>query len=493
MINSLKVAMEDFDLENAFTPKLEFHDKLKTIVVYLTDGQRETVIIAFDLIQLSVPFCNEVRYKLAQKCKIDTESIITHCTHTHAAPTENQIREEGTEKLIDSIGVCIEKCRKSAEPAHIRFAEIDTDNKFNVNRRKKIDLADASFTVWYAYNDWQGQPDGHWQIKRRLELLTGREISERELPYPIIYDRETDGLIQAIQFLNSDGKVIGTIVRYSAHPCGAVHAIPRKYSADFPAIVRETISKHFGGKTCFLTGPCGNIAPWCKGKWDKSTLLKSEEISLSPIWVPHTSANQCYSEINRIGQEIANNIIPSLEKANVNPTDDIKLKTIELNLPIRSDLLSDPEEADQLSEEYYQKFLKSRNELPIPELRKLADKRNFLKLHKPFYSEYYYLTPEQWKQKTVTIDLPTIKLGDIFLLGLPGEVFWETQLAAKEHAEKNNHKLFCFTEANGDIGYIPTKEEFPLGDYEANCSILAPEAEEKIAQSAKELIESLIG
>jgi len=56
----IKVAIEQLTLKGTFEAKREFYDELKAIVCYFSDSHREIVLICFDIVQLSVPFCNEI-------------------------------------------------------------------------------------------------------------------------------------------------------------------------------------------------------------------------------------------------------------------------------------------------------------------------------------------------------------------------------------------------------------------------------------------------
>ncbi len=445
-------------------------------------------MISFDLMQLSVSFCDELREQLSQKCRIQADAIITHCTHSHTAPSENDIRNFGISELINRLVSAIARARKSAKIATVSFAQIDTAGRFNVNRRKKLSAIDSTFTVWYGYDDNDGRPDGTWQVIKRLEMLTGRTIDTKDFGAPIIYDEQTDGLIQAIRFASeTSGEPIGTIIRYSAHPCIAGHVHNRKYSADFPGIVRKIISKRLGGESCFMTGPCGNIAPWISDEWGEISLSK-EEISLTPLWMPHKRDEDCWSAVSRLGRDIANEIISVADTMHFEKISTLKFVNKPIEISVRDDIMDDANKADELSKELYEEFLRARNSESIRELRNRADRINFLSSHKFFFKEYYYLNREQSKQRKLQIEMPVIRLDDIILIGFIGEVFYEVQQAARQASERDELRCFCFTEANGDIGYIPTSDEKINDDYECYCSVTAKGTLERLGEISSEAI-----
>jgi hypothetical protein len=83
------------------------------------------------------------------------------------------------------------------------------------------------------------------------------------------------------------------------------------------------------------------------------------------------------------------------------------------------------------------------------------------------------------------------KLGELAIVGLPGEVFCEFGLEIKE---KSPAKHTIVVElANGAIGYIPTKEAFAQGGYEptAGACNFAPDVGEKLIDSAMKQLKKL--
>lgn len=87
-----------------------------------------------------------------------------------------------------------------------------------------------------------------------------------------------------------------------------------------------------------------------------------------------------------------------------------------------------------------------------------------------------------------TIDVSLLKLGNNWLLHLPGELFIEYQLAAQEMVPNSN---IC-TAAYGEYGpgYIGTKAAYSQGGYETSerASRVSPDAEEVLISAIKELL-----
>jgi hypothetical protein len=160
-------------------------------------------------------------------------------------------------------------------------------------------------------------------------------------------------------------------------------------------------------------------------------------------------------------------------------------------LPVRLDLLADPREALDLARQKGRELLRNRQQLKLPEIKKRLDEIYFLRCHQAVYDEFHYLTPEEYRTRQIKVELSVLRLNDLVLLGLPGEVFWQTAKSAAAIARKRNLHLISMTEINGDIGYIPTEDERDGGDYECCSSILAPGAEARLTDVAQTFISEI--
>jgi len=87
----------------------------------------------------------------------------------------------------------------------------------------------------------------------------------------------------------------------------------------------------------------------------------------------------------------------------------------------------------------------------------------------------------------VMTEIQVLRLGDIYILGLPGEVLVEVGLKIKERAGLEN--LFIVTLSNDAIGYVCHSDAYDEGGYEpAGATNLAKGAGEIMIEKALELI-----
>jgi hypothetical protein len=482
--------MASGSLAGTFAPQWATHDPLEAVICAFDAGQEKAVLVLLDLTQLSMAFCRELRSGLSRRVGLEPRALWIHCTHTHTAPTENDFLVVGINGLVNRLSDLIQEALACVQPAKVAYCEVDTAGRFNLNRRKYIQELEGSMTVWMGCRNHQGSPDAGWLNRSRLAHWLGREPSESEFPAAILYDGPTDGFVQGIFFSTLDGKTIGSLIRYAAHPCIAGHTTQRQYSADFPGVVRRIVGQRLGGICGYLSGPCGNLAPWEQGDWPEPEFPR-DELTASVPWVAHRDPKACWGEVERIGRGIAEAILNVSLKLEYEALSSFTLKTLSVTLPLRSDLLSDSKAAAKLAQKRTLEFLRDRDHLDLPAIKKRVDEIYFLRCHQAVYDDFHYLTPEEYRRRQIEVELPVLRLHDLVFLGLPGEVFWQTPMPAASAATQRDLHLVSLTEINGDIGYIPTEEEKEDGDYENCCSILAAGGESRLAEVARTLIREI--
>jgi neutral ceramidase len=100
-----------------------------------------------------------------------------------------------------------------------------------------------------------------------------------------------------------------------------------------------------------------------------------------------------------------------------------------------------------------------------------------------------YFPPASFeKGPDVKIRLTTLKIGDLVLSGVSGELMTEMGTEVKKLSPYSN--TIIVTHCNGSSGYICTDKSFPEGGYEIQVTKLMPGAEKPLIQKFLELIHS---
>jgi hypothetical protein len=100
---------------------------------------------------------------------------------------------------------------------------------------------------------------------------------------------------------------------------------------------------------------------------------------------------------------------------------------------------------------------------------------------------------------SVTVPVQVVRINDVAVVGVAGELFVEVQLAIKRASLFPSTLVAAYT--NGCVGYIPVAEAYPDGGYEVEHSYkgyrlpaaIAPGAAEKVAAAAIGLLQAASG
>jgi len=124
---------------------------------------------------------------------------------------------------------------------------------------------------------------------------------------------------------------------------------------------------------------------------------------------------------------------------------------------------------------------------PLTEIKRVSDRYEAL-------SYQVKRTHERWTGldligsagRQIRHPLFVLRLGNVAIVGLPGEPFGGISVRMRE--ETLGNALIVAEEGNGYLSYIPTKAEFPLGGYGPNASVLGPEAEDALVRAVKQAL-----
>ena len=93
-------------------------------------------------------------------------------------------------------------------------------------------------------------------------------------------------------------------------------------------------------------------------------------------------------------------------------------------------------------------------------------------------------------KKTLTTEIQVLRIGDIYLLGLPGEVLVEVGLEIKKKAGLEN--LLVISLSNDAVGYVCHSEAYEEGGYEPGSGTnLATGAGEIMLKEALDLLDQI--
>lgn len=242
-----------------------------------------------------------------------------------------------------------------------------------------------------------------------------------------------DPLLKTITLWSGD-RLMAALHYYATHPMS--HYRDGSVSKDFCGMAREAIEEETGGVHLYFTGCAGNVAA---GKYNDGSP------GMRPV----------------LRDRIIDGMRAALQSNIVSPVEKFSWHSIPVHLPTRP----------EFTEEWYTSLLS-----------------NAAETHNTRYRGAAGLT---WRARVAArraIDFSCLVLNDARVLHLPGEPFVEYQL----YAQQARPDRFVAAAPYGDCGpgYIPTREAYAEGGYEAGPpALVAPEADSTMRASIDNLLQ----
>lgn len=247
--------------------------------------------------------------------------------------------------------------------------------------------------------------------------------------------------------VNDGQKTGGVVVNFGLHP--AILAGDNwLYSADFPGYLCEAMNKIYGANICtlFFNGCCGNV---------------------NHIDYTDPLQGRGYQMTQRVGYMLAADVKEALAQPVEIQGDQIAVSNERLAVK----RLKISEKVRKWSENIIKqaKTHKTRGQVDgLPDI---------------FYATIYQDMYRKQNEDDL-IELMAIRIGDLGIVGLPGEFFSGFGMEIKKHSPARHTMVIEL--ANDEVGYIPNKIAFKEGGYESavGSTMYQPGTGEAIARHA---------
>jgi|TARA_Y100000310_G_scaffold343927_2_gene453975 hypothetical protein len=246
----------------------------------------------------------------------------------------------------------------------------------------------------------------------RNRRVPGYSYDSRAFTTPVGAGEVIDDELAVVHFVDDDDAVIATLVNLAGH--GTVLGSDNMLiSADWPGTMQRGVEQQLGGVCLFANGAEGNVAPDCG------------------------AGVLGFDEVDEFGGRIASHVTALMQELSpLTPT----------HFAIRSATLALP--PFTLSEE-------------SPYVRGRLSRQEALDLIANRY-------PGQ-------IEMTFIRLGDVGMVTIPGEMLTELSVDFKQRAAAKGIRLpLILGLANDSVAYIPSPQEYAKGGYEAGMCFYGP-------------------
>ena len=405
------------------------HDPLYATCMYLADGE-EVALVALDLLFFSKKYIEEIRKTVNAECGIPEGNIMISCTHTHSGPMASGAFDS------DTLEAGIKPDEKYMAFLMRTIADIIKEAKENSFDAK----FGAGTTVCGAESGIGGN---------------------RRMP-----GGPHDPLVSVLAIKDMSDNVRGIFVNYTLHPT-FIHEWSNVCTADYPCYLKLQLEEMEPGAIAgFSQGASGN---------QSSRYYRQGE---------------SYDEAERVGRALGLAAHKVIEKCEWQDTLEIKTARKSIAIELRDfgteeELRARIAKEEARYKELYAKYGKSENR----EEYYLWQNANLKLLGSEDQLGFMLMQKRGIKIDLLEEENPAeviaIRLGEVLVVGLPGELFVEYGLYIKGMARFG---MTVVNELAGCLpGYVYTPESLVTGGYETDASMLAEDFGMKLVNTAIEL------
>ncbi|HRI87390.1 MAG TPA: hypothetical protein PK869_03955 [Candidatus Hydrogenedentes bacterium] len=394
-------------------------------IVILPEGQDPIVLCAVDYTGIANESYDQWRMALSKAARTNVNRVAVHCLHQHDAPELDQTAENLL-AAHNMSGVLFNVA--FAEEALTRTVAAMTESLHDPKPVTHVGFGKAE-VIDVASNRRVLGPDG--KVKW-IRWSATKDPEARAQPVGTI-----DPLVRALSFWNEDAPV-AVLTYYTTHPQSYYGA--GQVTWDFPGIARQ-ISERTVPEAAWIhfNGASGNVTA---GKFNDG------------------------NPVNRLAlaQRLSEGMKQAWETTTKAPLSagNIVWRTEDVMLPLRA----------EISEEHERAILADANADP-GQRRRASNELAWI---------------ERCKAGN-KVALSMLRVGEVSVLHMPGELFVEYQLAAQAMRPASPVCMAAYGEYG--MGYIGLTESYPQGGYETGLYVsrTAPEVEPVLMNAMRKLLE----
>lgn len=420
-------------------PVTQIHDPLRVRCMVLDDGATQLAIAVCDVRMIGRKIVEEARRRAALDLKWPAKNILISATHSHAAPGLIGIHTSELDRWYADfvalrIADAIRLAAANLAPAKIGFGVVEKPEHV-FNRRWKIQPGTAP-----------KNPYGATDEAVVMNPSKGPNLIEPAGP--------VDPRMSLVSVQHADGRPMALLANYGLHYVGGYQS--NHASADYFGVFSEHIAERLDTSSQYPPF----VAMMSNGaSGDVNNSNVQNPIGKRPAW----------QRMREIADDIADSAVKAIH--NIEHRNDCRLgvETSTIELGVRRPDASRLEWARDMIATIREPQQISRPQLYAQEALELLK-----------YPE------------SVPVELQALRIGDLSIAAIPGEVFAESglEMARRSPFAKN----FTIELANGYYGYLPTPRQHLLGGYEtwpARSSFMEVEAASKIETQILKMLEHL--
>jgi len=409
-------------------------DELEINALAVQCNEDKVVLLSMDHLGINRDINKEHRKAISEATGLPMEAIYIHATHTHTGPylvkDSEDVLEQEYYQLVS---------RKMVDAAVMALADLKP--------------AKMGWGIGQA-------PDIAFIRRFRMKdgsIQTNPGVNNPNVVAPI---GQVDERVSVLRF-DREGAETLVLVNFADHPDTVGGC---KISADWPGFTRRTVEKALDNTKCIMfNGAQGDV---------NHVKVFTKEGDLNGMFMDFDDVSRGYDHARYMGRVVTGGVLQAFDKVKYVDVDSIKYKQRTIHVP------SNMPKAEDMAEAYRIDALHQAgkdDELPYKGMMLttvVAEAGRMIRLeHGP---------------EVFDMELSAISIGEVALLGIPGEPFSGIGRALKETEGFGLVIPTCCT--NGYQGYFPMKEAYDEGGYESRSSNFRAGVAEQMIEEGKELL-----
>ena len=424
-------------------------DPLFAKVVVFESGDQRLCLAALDVTIITGDYTAKIRSAISEKTGVPPAAILVHATQTHSAPSVGHFVLDPDFTLATT-----------PETEYLRGCESEyADFAADAVVHAAVEAADQMQPVRLGY--------GRAMLS---DLAFNRRGIRRDgtvvMPKPL--DRDTDLCylegpmdpeVGVLCVQGADAHVVALLLHYTCHPVNVFghQETYRAVSADWPGAWAREMCTALGSDVVplVLNGCCGNINPW------------------------HPFDPDCRPDHRRMGRDLGSMAQKVIQYMTFSEDDTLQWTVRHVPLAYRD---IPPKRQQEVAE------ILKHNPCPPRGENGEVDPRWFRAASTRSVELCRRREPE------FPYEVQVFRIGDLAVVGLPGEPFVEGQLDIK--VGSTAPYTLAAHATTQFVGYLPTRQAYTRGGHEANEDVtywakLAPGSLETVSETAVATIEEL--
>ncbi|MBI2441327.1 MAG: hypothetical protein HYV35_08155 [Lentisphaerae bacterium] len=402
------------------------HDPLLASALYLQNGDEAVLLCALDLLMLNGDFARRLRQRAAAAINLPESHVFISCTHTHSAPVTARYLPFGDEAVL-----------RALDPAFLAQIEAQTAQAAE-QARAAAQPAELTWRTADARGVGGNRHDPNGPTDSEAGVLGVRSLA---------------------------GAWLAVAVIYGMHPT-VLHEDSTLVSSDFPHYTRLHIREQLGQDVAVLyhTAPCGNQSP------------------------RYFVNSQTFAEAERLGRKLGAAVVATLRAAPECAGTPLAGALCPVALYPRH------LPAVSTAEKQLARYRAEHEELLVAGAKRPRVRTAEVAVFGAEGTVALVTAAGDGRLARLLADLQpfevqALRIGEVCLVGLPGELFVEYSFAIKRRAAL---KTAVVAFVNGELqGYIVTPQAVAAGGYEAAGRLFEPEAGDRLVATALNLVERL--